>query len=141
MMISPKATLLELPDYSTDPRACCSKCMSRHGNVTIPSDCTGPRGQWLETQINRFMSLISSHTLPLVVKNQQTFGGGGTFVVTSQQDLLELQDTLSNRSLPKLLSQVNSSDAHLKPATLTLSEMVTDPYSGLGPDILHFTSG
>ena len=115
--------------------------MSRHGNVTIPSDCTGPRGQWLKTRINRFMSQISSHTLPIVVKNQQTFAGGGTFVVTSQQDLLELQDTLCNRILPKPLSQVNSSNAHLKPATLILSEMITNPIGDWGLTFFVSQSG
>lgn len=53
-------------------------------------------------------------------------------MVTSQKDLQELQDALSSRILPKLLSQVNSSNAHLKPATLILSDMITNPVGDYG---------
>lgn len=73
------------------------------------------------------MSQLSSQRYPFVLKNQQSFGGGGTFVVNSEEELLELQHSLSTRMLPKLLSQVNPSNAHLKPATLTVSELVVDP--------------
>ena len=87
------------------------------------------------------MSRISSQPLPFVLKNQQTFGGGGTFVVSSPEDLRQLQDALSTRILPKLLSQVNSSNAHLKPATLILSDMVTDPVSDCGLTFFVTKSG
>ena len=73
------------------------------------------------------MSRISLQKLPFVLKNSQTIGGGGTFVVSSQDDLRKLQVALSTRILPRLLSQINSSNAHLKPATLILSDMITDP--------------
>ncbi|KAL8906863.1 MAG: hypothetical protein Q9171_006097 [Xanthocarpia ochracea] len=128
----PLALDLDTHYFLSSKAALCTSGLPRHGNMTIPSDCTGPRGQWLKTQINRLMSQITSHTLLFVVKNQQTFAGGGTFVVSSQQDLLERQDTLSNRILPKLLSQVNSSNAHLKPASLILREMIIDPIGDWG---------
>ena len=46
--------------------------------------------------------------------------------MSSSEDLSGLKSTLSTQILPKLLSQVNSSNAHLKPATLIVSEMITD---------------
>ena len=76
-----------------------------------------------------------------MLKNQQTFGGGGTFVISSSADLQDLQTALSTRILPKLLSQVNSSNAHLKPATLILSDMVTDPVGDCGLTFFVTKSG
>ncbi|KAL9596357.1 MAG: hypothetical protein Q9179_004645 [Wetmoreana sp. 5 TL-2023] len=123
---SPNAKLLELKDYSIDPGSCCSVCRSCPGSLCIPSDCTGSRRPWLREQVTRTISQISSQPLPFVLKNQQTYAGGGTFVVSSQEDLKELQSTLSTQTLPKLFSQVNSCNAHLKPATLIMSEMITN---------------
>ena len=48
------------------------------------------------------------------------------YKVYSPEDLSKLKATLSRRILPKLFSQVNSSNAHLKPATLVLSELLTN---------------
>ena len=62
-------------------------------------------------------------------------------MVSSQEDLRGLQDALSTRILPKLLSQVNSSNAHLKPATLILSDMVTDPVGDVGLTFFVTKSG
>lgn len=129
---SPDSVLLELNDYSVEPRFCCGVCRSDENRLCIPSNCTGMRGEWLRRQIVRIMSILSAQQLPFVLKNQQTFGGGGTFVVSTHKDLSELQSTLSSRLLPKLLSQVNSSNAHLKPATLILSKLIKDPIGDWG---------
>ena len=53
-------------------------------------------------------------------------------MVSSREDLSELIRTLSPHTLPKLLSQDNPLNAHLKPATLILSEMITDPVGDWG---------
>ena len=53
-------------------------------------------------------------------------------MISTSEDLSELKRTLSAEILPKLLSQVTSSNAHLKPATLILSEMITDPVGDWG---------
>ena len=129
---SPKSVLLELSDLSVDPGSCCEVCRSDASSLSISSGCTGPRFQWLESQISRLLSQVSEQQLPFVLKNQQTFGGGGTFVVFSPEDLAELKRTLATQTLPKLLSQVTSSNAHLKPGTLILSEMITDPVGDWG---------
>lgn len=119
-------------DLSVEPKSCCKTCQSNVDTLSVPPNCTGPRGRWLESHIRHLLSQISVQRLPFVLKNQQTFGGGGTFVVFSPEDLAELKHTLSTRILPKLLSQVNSSNAHLKPATLILSEMIRDPVGDWG---------
>ena len=129
---SPKSVLLELSDLSVDPASCCEVCRLDASSLSISSGCSGPRFQWLESQISRLLSQVSEQQLPFVLKNQQTFGGGGTFVVSSPEDLVELKRTLATQTLPKLLSQVTSSNAHLKPGTLILSEMITDPVGDWG---------
>ena len=87
------------------------------------------------------LAQVSAHPFPFVLKNQQTFGGGGTFVVSSSEELSELRTTLSTRILPKLLSEVDASNAHLKPATLILSEMITDPIGDWGLTFFITKSG
>lgn len=129
---SPKSVLLELNNFSVDAQSCCKVCRSDANKLSISPDCTGPRGQWLEDHISRLLSQISEQRLPFLLKCQQTFGGGGTFVVSSPEDLAELKRILSTHILPKLLSQVNSSNAHLKPATLILSDMIRDPVGDWG---------
>ena len=53
-------------------------------------------------------------------------------MVSTPKDLSELKTTLSTQILPQLFSQVTTSDAHLKPATLIVSEMITDPVGDWG---------
>ena len=53
-------------------------------------------------------------------------------MISTPKDLSELKNILTTQILPKLLSQVNSSNAHLKPATLILSELIIDPIGDWG---------
>lgn len=53
-------------------------------------------------------------------------------MVASPEDLSELKRILSTHTLPKLLSQVNASNAHMEPATLILSEMITNTLGDWG---------
>lgn len=53
-------------------------------------------------------------------------------MISSPKDLSELRRTLSTQILSKLLSQVISANAHLKPATLIVSEMIKDPVGDWG---------
>ncbi|KAL8822844.1 MAG: hypothetical protein Q9191_006431 [Dirinaria sp. TL-2023a] len=129
---SPKSVLLELDGFSTDARSCCITCRQADDNRSIPKSCTGARGEWLKSRIAHTMSQISSQQLPFVLKCQQTFGGGGTWVVSTPSELSDLKATLSTLTLPKLYSRINSSNAHLKPATLILSEMIRDPIGDWG---------
>lgn len=129
---SPRSELLELEDFSIEPKLCCDVCQSSNSALFISSNCLGVRGQWLKHQIALILFKLSARSLPFVLKNQQTFGGGGTWVISSPKELTELKASLSTRILPKLLSQVNASNAHLKPATLIVSEMITDPIGDWG---------
>jgi len=86
----------------------------------------------LTKEIARILSRVSSQQIPFVLKSQQTFAGGGTWVVSTSEDLSELEVALSSRVLPKLLSQVKMSNAHLKPATLVVSELIKDPVGDWG---------
>ena len=124
--------MLELDSISGDPKLCCKACRQASGNFLIPESCTGIRGHWLKTQITRTLSHLSSQQLPFVLKSQQTFGGAGTWVITTEGELRELKAALSTLILPKLFSQVNLYNAYLKPATLILSEMIRDPISDWG---------
>ena len=129
---TPKCELIELEDFRCDAQSCCATCSSETGSLVISQNCTGSRRPWLLSQISRIISRISDYPLPFILKNQQTFGGGGTFQASSSKDRERLVGDLSNRILPKLLSQVNASNAHLKPATLLLSEVITDPIGDYG---------
>lgn len=132
LISSPEAILLELEGFGVDPGDCCPTCKSADGDLVIRPDCTGIRGEWLKTQVSRTMSRISSQPLPFVLKFQQSFGGGGTFVITSPEELSNLEHTLAGSILPRLYSRVTSGNAYLKPATLVLSEMIQNPVGNWG---------
>ena len=133
--------LVELDSFSASAQDCCLTCISRSEQLYIPEECTGVRRRWLSDQINRILAQVSAHPMPFILKNQQTFGGGGTFVVSSSEDLSKLKSMLSTQILPKLLSEVDASNAHLKPATLILSEMITDPIGDWGLTFFVTKSG
>ena len=138
---SPKSDLIELYSHSPNSSSCCHTCISYRGTFAIPSACTGPRIAWLRTQIAQTLSLISDHPIPLVVKTQQSFGGGGTYFVSSPSDLELLSNTLEKVVLPKLYSQVNAGNAPQMPATLIISKMIMDPVGNWGLTFFVTRSG
>ena len=84
-------------------------------------------------KIGRLLEILGQQKFPFVIKNQQTSSGsGGSFVVANSEQYEELRSALISPILPKLLSQVNATNAHLKPATLILSEMINDPIGHWG---------
>lgn len=129
---TPPGELIKLDSVCADAQSCCATCSSNVDSLSIQSSCTGTRGPWLSSQISRITSRISSQPLPFVFKNQQTFGGGGAFIVSSQEDRIRLNHKLSTHLLPKLLSQVTPANAHLQPATLLLSRVVENPTGDYG---------
>ena len=138
---TPKCDLIEIDGISSTAKDCCSACSSSKDALYIFPDCTGSRGKWLSSQLSRITSAISSRSLPFVVKNQQTFGGGGTYVVSDEKDRKKLLDNISNGLLTKLLSQITSTNEHLKPGTVLISEMVTDPIGDYGVTFFLTKSG
>ena len=129
---TPRCELLELEDISPDAKSCCSVCSSSKDPLFIQNDCTGSRLKWLKSKISRITSAIASRPTPFVVKNQQTFGGGGTYVVSDEKDRENLIKDLSSGLLSKLLSQVTSKNAHLNPGTILISDLVADPIGDYG---------
>ncbi|KAA6415437.1 MAG: hypothetical protein FRX48_00152 [Lasallia pustulata] len=129
---TPQGQLIELGSVCPDAQSCCGSCASNVDSLSIPSSCTGIRKPWLSSQISHIISRISAQPVPFVFKNQQTFGGGGTFLVSSQEDRIKLNHKLSTHVLPKLLSQVTPANAHLQPATLLLTSLVANPIGDYG---------
>ena len=138
---TPKCDLIRLKGVSPDARSCCSACSANTDSLSIPPDCSGHRRTWLLSQISKMISQISARSLPFVFKNQHTFGGGGTFVISGEDDREKLIHDLSTRLLPKLVSQVTALNAHLEPATLLLSEQVIDPVGDYGLTFFVTKSG
>ena len=129
---TPKCELIKLESVSPDAQSCCSACSANTDSLSVPSNCSGHRRAWLSGQISKMISPISARLLPFVFKNQQTFGGGGTFVISTEDDRSKLIHNLTTRLLPKLLSQVTTLNVHLEPATLLLSEQINEPVGDYG---------
>ena len=128
---TPACNIIELTGYCPDASTCCKGCRTG-GSLFVPTECTGLRGTWMDEQINNVLDRISLRSLPFVLKNQQTFGGAGTYVVTTEEECSDLLDDFSGGLLRKLFSQVTSDNYHLKPGTILLSDMVRDPISNYG---------
>lgn len=91
------------------------------------------RRGWMDRSLNSLVSAINSSPLPFVVKGNQTFGGSGTWIITSQKDRESLVKELSDsRLLEKLLSFVERSNEHLQIGTFLLMDMVEDPVQDIG---------
>ncbi|KAK0669251.1 hypothetical protein QBC41DRAFT_320207 [Cercophora samala] len=135
---TPKCDIVSVKGYPpAPPKSCCEVCRAdkRSNDLTfIPESCTGPRGQWLETQSSKIISAISSRPVPFVLKNQQVFGGAGTWVVTTQEQKEDLLSAFSSPDGPlrKLLSQVTAENYHMDPAAVIISDMVSDPIGDYG---------
>ena len=138
---TPKCVLIELEGSNTEAQACCVACASSTDSISIPVRCSGARSKWLSSQISYMTSRVAAHPLPFVFKNQQAFGGGGTIIVSTAEQKEQLIDDLTNRVLPKLLSLVNTANAHLKPATLLLSDLVDNPIGDYGITFFVTKSG
>ncbi|KAK1658676.1 solid-state culture-specific ATP-grasp domain-containing protein [Colletotrichum godetiae] len=130
---TPKAKILEVDGLAGDAWACCASCYGGDAaEFVIPECCTGSRSRWLEEQSERVYTDLESHPLPFVLKNQQTFGGAGTYIINNEDERQELVQDFRNGILRKLLSSVTESNAHLQPAALILSDVVENPMENYG---------
>ncbi|KAI9660385.1 MAG: hypothetical protein M1821_009735 [Bathelium mastoideum] len=127
---TPKTTSIEVQGFSPQLSNCCKTCIANNEIVT-PASCTGSRGAWLNEQADCILNIISNHPIPFVLKNQQTYGGAGTYVVSSVEDQQSLLKDLYD-PLRKLLSQITEENHHLHPGTHLISEMVQDPIGDYG---------
>ncbi|KAK4117393.1 hypothetical protein N656DRAFT_773516 [Canariomyces notabilis] len=141
---TPRSEILETEGVPPeDPESCCRVCAAAASSSSspgsaaelplFPAKCTGPRGRWLAAQKDRILSAARARPVPFVFKTQQAFGGAGTWLVrTAEQKSALLAELAGDDSdnddddgvLGKLLAQVTSSNAHLGPATVLLSELV-----------------
>lgn len=128
---TPDCEIIELEGYSKDSQSCCIICKSGEA-LFISPDCVDERGQWLNKATDLITVAIEKRPLPFVVKNQQTFGGAGTWVVSEETERKKLLSQFSENVLRKLFSQVTKDNYHLKPGTILLSDMVSDPVGNSG---------
>ncbi|KAK2041765.1 hypothetical protein LZ31DRAFT_471851 [Colletotrichum somersetense] len=129
---TPRATIIEIDGLADEARLCCAPCAGDAGEFVIPLACAGPRGRWFEAQRDRILAALVSSPLPFVLKNQQTFGGAGTYVVRTEEERGKLVADLRGGVLRRLLSSVTEANAHLRPAALILSDLVEDPVGDYG---------
>ncbi|KAK4460097.1 putative solid-state culture-specific atp-grasp domain protein [Cladorrhinum samala] len=133
---TPRSDIFDIASSPPPPSACCASCESSasSGQSSMPESCTGPRLAWLKGESAKILSVVSSRPVPFVFKNQQTWGGAGTWVVSTAEDKQALIDDLSGRDgvLWKVLSQVTEENAHLCPAAVLLSDMVSNAVADYG---------
>lgn len=132
---TPKADIVEVQGHCPSASGCCDVCEDKanEGDVVVRDNCTGPRKRWVGEQSLRITSAIESQSLPFVFKNQQTFGGAGTYIIIKEQDRNQLlEELLQGKILTRMLSHITSENQHLRPGTVLLTEMIEDPVADYG---------
>lgn len=100
---TPKCDIVQLDGCCPEAETCCHHCKSGDP-LFVPPQCSGNRGDWLANSTDRVISALKSRELPFVLKNQQTFGGAGTYFVRNEKERDELVEDLSGGLLRKLFS-------------------------------------
>lgn len=130
---TPKCVIITIKGCPAEAKACCELCGGLEpDDFVIPLACVGARGTWLKEQSIKLYETLMSHPLPFVLKNQETFGGAGTYFVRTEDERQEIIETLGKGLLNRLLSIINPLNSHLEPATLLFSELVQDPVGDYG---------
>ncbi|KAG7106927.1 hypothetical protein HYQ44_020373 [Verticillium longisporum] len=133
---TPKCEIIDLEGHGGAQRGCCEVCVSGgdgEGNeFVIPAACEGARGQWFAQESERILQKIAQRSLPFVLKNQQTFGGAGTYVIRTEEERGKVVGDLREGVLRKLMSSVTEANAHLRPGALILSDLVDEPIGDYG---------
>jgi len=133
---TPRSKIIQVEGYNVSPEECCDVCKTSKGAARfIPLGCKGSRNKWLSEQTQHILESIKQHPIPFVLKNQQVFGGAGTWVITNEEQKKELLAQLTGGDdgqdsdsgiLRKLLSLVTSRNAHLSPGNIIMSDLVAD---------------
>ncbi|KAK4442567.1 putative solid-state culture-specific atp-grasp domain protein [Podospora aff. communis PSN243] len=135
---TPRGEVVEVGGWAGEGRGCCGVCEKQGGEGegmgVVPGGCNGRRGEWVREQTERVVEAIEKREVPFVVKNQQTFGGAGTWVVMNEEQKREVLADMKGEdgALRKLLSQVTERNHHLKPGSIIISDMVQDPIGDYG---------
>ncbi|KAH8902984.1 hypothetical protein BR93DRAFT_886197 [Coniochaeta sp. PMI_546] len=132
---TPRMDIVEVTGFCIKASGCCEVCVKdEEGTHFVPVDCSGARGSWIKAGEKRILDVIRRKPVPFVMKNQQTFGGAGTWVVHSEEGKADLLGILAGEDgvLRKMLAQVTEANRHLKPATIIISDIVKDPIGDYG---------
>ncbi|KAK3331282.1 hypothetical protein B0H66DRAFT_546203 [Apodospora peruviana] len=144
---TPRVQIVEVEGFSGPAEECCDVCRTVNAEQDIDfipaRKCSGPRGQWLDAQANRVIDAIADRKVSFVLKNQQTFGGAGTWVITTEEQKEALLDDMKREDGPlrKLLAQITVENHHLSPGSLVISDIVKDPIGDYGLTFLVKESG
>lgn len=137
---TPQTEVVEVSGYPVPAQECCDICTrefaSRDHDMipTIPASCTGQRGTWLRKHELRIVSAVERRPVPFAFKTQQTFGGGGTWIVDSSREKRQLLNHLVEEDgiIRKLLPLLNRGNHHLHPGSMLLSDLIQDPVENYG---------
>ncbi|KAI6333426.1 hypothetical protein MCOR29_000993 [Pyricularia oryzae] len=129
---TPVCEAVELEGHGGEAGLCCRECQQATAGFEVPALCEGERARWVEEQSRRVYDAVRDRRLPFVLKNQQTFGGAGTWMISTEAEREKLLDEFKGGVLRRLLSSVTSSNHHLKPGTILLSDMVAEPVGDYG---------
>ena len=94
---TPRAEIIEVKGHCPQPCRCCEACedAASSGDILFPETYRGPRRRWLEDQRLRTLCAVESQPLPFVFKNQQNFGGAGTYIITNGSERKQLLEALT----------------------------------------------
>lgn len=132
-IVSPMDCLLPLP-HLVDPEVH-YEALSKRGLALsgLPTPFTeivktdlGPAElsdqELVDIEVQRMMAPIRARQPPFVIKMPQSLSGHGTFIVRTEADRADAIRTLVPET-KRMLNQINSLNAHIKPCSLILQDM------------------
>lgn len=139
---TPRTEVVEVSGFAVPARECCDVCRRQAAGhdeqrvlPAIPAGCDGQRGRWLRKHEQRITSAVEGRAVPFAFKTQQTFGGGGTWLVGSDREKRRLLRRLAEDDdgvVRRLLPLVDRGNHHLRPGSVLLSDLVRDPIGNHG---------
>lgn len=82
-----------------------------------------PDHEIVDFEVQRMMSRIRARQPPFVIKMSQSTAGRGTFVVRTKADRTDAIRTLERETM-RMLNQINSLNAHIRPCSLILQSLI-----------------
>jgi hypothetical protein len=73
---------------------------------------------------DRLTNRILAWEIPFVVKSQQSSSGGGTYLIRSEGQRASCINKMRSTALPVLVSSINSSNKHLLPAYIIITDYI-----------------
>ncbi len=132
-VVSPMDCLLQLP-HLVDPEAhyeaLSKRGLALSGLPTPASEIVdtvlGPAQisdhELVDVEVQRMMARIRAREPPFVIKMPQSLSGHGTFIVRTKADRTDAIHTLEPET-KRMLNQINSLNARIKPCSLILQSM------------------